>query len=418
MLKMFSKLAFFRYGLIEQSIMSLLNFLIIIFYSRFMAVESFADFVLIYSAISLVFLVCSSLFSAPILVFLPVEFKIYELAYIRYITRYNIGFTFFLTLIVLWLMNLYILNLTLIEGMYSIIFSIAWTQYELLRKLNYGRSTVKGIFVGSIALVGCFSTLNLIWKDSMSVQTSFLVLSSSYLLGIFATVLFDFIKHSKKEEHSYLDKKKVINKHWKFAKWTVVGNLLYWACTQGFFILIANYISDKELGGLRTAMNLLGLITILLVLFENTFTPKISKLYKDEGVDSVNRYIHSLHSKITPIYLIIIIVVTTISYFSFDIVFGKNFEQYKYLTMIFGVYQLALGLNRPSVVGLRALNKTKHFFTGNFIGTVVTIFIGLFLTIKFHELGSAVAIAFSGICITVYFRRSFNKEISKASLSK
>ncbi|ALC82640.1 lipopolysaccharide biosynthesis protein [Bacillus gobiensis] len=413
MLKVLLKIVFLRYGLFEQSLISLLNFLIIIFYSRFMTIGDFKDFVLIYSAVSLVFIVCSSFFSAPILVFLPTQYKNKSSVYIKYLTKYNVILTFFFSSGVLVFMNLFVLKISLIEGFYSIIFSISWGQYELLRKLNYGRGTVKNLFIGSIVLVLCFSVLNFILKLSIDTQKSFIILSSSYLLAIFVVWLLQLVNSGKDIDSYSLNKKKVRKNHWEFAKWTVIGSILYWACTQGFFILISYFISDGELGGLRTAMNLLGLITIILVLFENTFTPKISTLYKEQGINAVKEYVNNLHSKVTPFFLLTIVVVTMASYYFFEIIFGENFKNYKYLTIIFGIYQFALGLNRPSVVALRALNKTKYFFTGNFIGTVITLLLGLILTINYQEFGSALAIAISGIFVTIYFRNSFSKEVNK-----
>ena len=57
-------------------------------------------------------------------------------------------------------------------------------------------------------------------------------------------------------------------------------------------MLIVNFVSDAELGGLRTSMNLLGLITILLVLFENKITPKASRIYFNQGIfDLKNMFI-------------------------------------------------------------------------------------------------------------------------------
>lgn len=401
------------YGLFEQSIVSLLNFLIIVINSRLMSTDDFAKFVLVYSAISLVYLICSSLLSAPILVYLPTKFYGKASIYIKFLVFKNVFITILLSTVILWFMNIYIIKLSFLECTFSILFTIMWGQYEILRKLNYSRNTIKNIFISSTVLVLFFSISTIFCREFLTIKYSFLILFISYAMAVIVVTILQKIKKLMKDENVLVERKEIVKTHWAFAKWTLLGNMLYWICTQGFFIMISNFISNQQLGGMRTALNLLGLITILLVLFENIFTPKVSILYQQEGISILSKYIKKLQYKTLPLLVIIIVLVTVVAYFSFSLIFGENYEKYKYLTIIFGLYQLSLGLNRPSIVALRALNKTRHFFIGNLISTIITIVVGLSLTILFKELGASIAIALSGFAITIYFQKSFNKEVDR-----
>ncbi|WP_212982035.1 hypothetical protein, partial [Bacillus paramobilis] len=78
-------------GLIEQSLTSLLNFIIIIVYGNLLNPNEFAKFIIIFSGIGLVFLIVTGIWASPILVFLPTKFKSMKELYIKNLLLFNIN---------------------------------------------------------------------------------------------------------------------------------------------------------------------------------------------------------------------------------------------------------------------------------------------------------------------------------------
>ncbi|WP_242269627.1 lipopolysaccharide biosynthesis protein [Bacillus cereus group sp. BfR-BA-01408] len=404
-------------GLIEQSLTSLLNFIIIIVYGNLLNPTEFAKFIIIFSGIGLVFLIVTGIWASPILVFLPTKFKSMKELYIKNLLIFNIISSCFLGVLSLLILHVFVKSMDIYEILFGILIIIVWSIYELIRKVFYAIDKLMYILIGSITLVLTFLLGNIIMQTKLNVSSSLFILFISYLAAIL--IVFILVRCEKEknrgESSAFKPQKRVLFIHWEYAKWTVIGSVCYWACTQGYFVLIANIISDVELGGLRTSMNLLGLVTILLVLFENKATPKASKIVFNQGTLELKKYINNFYrNRMFPLF-IVIVAATVIAYFIYPLLFGNSYGEFAYLTIFFGLYQLLLGANRPSVIGLRAMNTTKPFFVGNLLCALITLGAGVSLTSLYGINGAIIGILIATLILTGYFIVTFYKVVSARS---
>lgn len=401
-------------GLFEQAMIALLNFLIILIFSKTLVPSQFAQFIIIHSSISLIFLISSSMWGNPILVFLPTRFNESTSSYVKFLTYNNILFSILFSILCLFLVDSYIRHLTLTEIILSSLIVTVWCQYELLRKVHYSLNLVRDVLLSTLFLVIFFTICCIAFYQKMNVNISLLILLFSYLFSILKLVI---KTKGKKPLDLYINKTK-INKikvfkiHWEYAKWTILGGLLFWLGTQGYILYLTKFISDTQLGGLRVAINLLGVLSILLVYFENTHTPITSQIYFKKGVNELSLYLKKVAKKSSGPFIVVIIFASLFAYFSFTIVFGDTYSHYRNLTLIFGINQLIQGLNRPAIVGLRALNRTRHFFYGNLILVLSTFSIGTILAKEYLNFGAALSMMISSLFVTIYFIFAFKKEIN------
>ncbi|KAA0764909.1 lipopolysaccharide biosynthesis protein [Bacillus sp. SH5-2] len=417
MLMLKLKKIIFNKGLIEQSLTSLLNFIIIIVYGNLLNPNEFAKFIIIFSGIGLVFLIVTGIWSNPILVFLPTKFKDAKDLYIKNLLLFNIISSGLLGVLSLLVLHIFVKSMGIYEMIFGVLIIITWSVYELIRKVFYAIDKLMYILIGSITLVVTFLLGNIMMQINLNVSSSLFILFISYLTAIL--IVFIAVRREKVKNGGggsvFKIQKRVLFIHWEYAKWTVIGSVCYWACTQGYFVLIANIISDVELGGLRTSMNLLGLVTILLVLFENKTTPKASKIVFNQGTVELKKYINSFYrNRMFPL-LVVIIAATVIAYFIYPLLFGNSYVEFAYLTIFFGLYQFLLGANRPSVIGLRAMNITKPFFVGNLLCALITLGAGVYLTSLYGINGAIIGILIATLILTGYFIFSFYKVINARS---
>ncbi|MBZ5749057.1 lipopolysaccharide biosynthesis protein [Metabacillus rhizolycopersici] len=400
-----------NFGLIEQSLISLLNFFIIFLNGKFLSVKDFADFIVIFSSLTFVFLIVSSLWANPILVFLSTKFKDENYKYLNNIYWMNLVTSILLGIITLILVDVFVRNISFSVFCWALLTIVLWCQYELLRKQSYAKDSLSKLMNASIFLVLLYFIGNLVFNYQLTLTISYLLLTISYIFPIVYVITSQRIKHKKQTNllSENVERSIIVKSHWDFAKWTILGSGFYWFSTQGYFILVANILSDIELGALRTTLNVLGLISIFLVLFENKQIPKASKIYFEKKENQLKVYISSLSKKYLLPFLVLITITCFISYMAFDLVFGEQFSNYKYLIVIFGVYQLILGLNRPSVVALRSMNRTKFFYVSNLLSAIATVTIGLILASEFTVLGAALSMVVSASLSTIYFIISYKK---------
>ncbi|GAB6440844.1 hypothetical protein bcgnr5390_30110 [Bacillus luti] len=405
----------FNKGLIEQSLNSLLNFIIILVYGNLLNPSEFATFIVIFSGIGLVFLIVTGIWAAPVLVFLPTKFKDEKYLYIKSLLFINIISSSIFGVISLMSLHAFVKSLSFTEFVCGVLIIVTWSTYELLRKTFYAIDRLGYILIGSCIIVFVFLVGNFIVQKDLDINMSLFIIFISYFIAMVIVISLVIYagkgiaqKHSSERVPAG-----ILLTHWNYAKWTTIGNICYWLCTQGYFVLIVNFVSDAELGGLRTSMNLLGLITILLVLFENKITPKASRIYFNQGIFDLKKYVYSFYKARAIPFVFIIIIATLVAYFSYPFIFGNGYSEFAYLTVFFGVYQLLLGINRPAVIGLRALNITKPFFVGNLLCAFVTLGLGIVLTSYYGVVGAVSGIVIATLVLSGYFVYSFYKVINK-----
>ncbi|WP_416876482.1 hypothetical protein, partial [Kitasatospora sp. SC0581] len=98
--------------------------------------------------------------------------------------------------------------------------------------------------------------------------------------------------------------------------------------------------------------------------------------------------------------------------FGFSLLYGDKYSDYKYLTLILGIYELLLGINRPYIVGLRAINYTKPFFIGNLFTALVTSGLGMILSSYLSVFGSALSMIITTLFLSLYYILQHNKEVN------
>ncbi|MFT8322219.1 MAG: hypothetical protein ABF649_15070 [Bacillus sp. (in: firmicutes)] len=414
------------FGVLEQGMISFFNFLIIVIYSRQLSSSDFALFVILFSTVTLAFLITTNFCAMPIQLYLENKYKTQARRYIRLIMKYYLLLSFVTSSVFLGILDLFVRDISWQTYLYSVLFSIVWGCYEIIRKIGYTQQNLKNLFVGSVILVLIFSVNSYFIFQGITISNSFMILCIAYSFAILANILLNGMRKNRKRYNQtsnalsrQLFQKNVLYTHWKISKWPIIGTVFYWISTQGYMIFLSYFISDIQLGAFRTAMNLLGLITILLVFFENMYTPIASKEYFNNGVKGIDSLVKSIYTKAGLPLVGITFLATVVSYFMYSILFGKQFASFSYLTIYFGMYQLLLGLNKPALVALLGMENTRPVFIGNLLNAVITVFFGLMMSKYFHVIGAVFGVIAAATVLSVYLIASFwktkrGKELSEA----
>ncbi len=395
------------FGVLEQGMVSLLNFLIIVLYSRQMNSSDFALFVIILSTVTLAFLIATNFCAMPIQIYLENKYKKQARKYIQLLIKNYLMIAFITNSVFLLLFDLLVRNINWETYFFSMLFSTVWGLYEIIRKICYTQQKTKNIFIGSIILVIGFCFNSYFLFNKVSLINSFIILCICYSLACISSILLNGKKKNKNNKSQDIlsrqsFQRNVLSTHWKISKWPIIGTVFYWISTQGYMIFLSYFISDLQLGAFRTAMNLLGLITILLVFFENMYTPIASKEYFNKGVKGIDSLVKSIYIKASLPLIGITFIATITSYFLYGIIFGEKYASFSYLTIFFGFYQLLQGINKPALVGLVAMENTKPVFIGNLVNAAITVCFGLLMSKYFHVIGSVMGVVLATFILSIY----------------
>ncbi|MBA5629200.1 polysaccharide biosynthesis protein [Moheibacter lacus] len=399
--------------LIDQSLVSLLSFGAVFLLSKLASVSVFADFVLVYSYASFVFIFISYFISSPVLVFIPKKWKSNLLIYIISLLILAIIGTFAINFICRYFINIQVKNVNLWAFLGL---SLGMIVNDLLKKTIFASKVIcfHANVVSSIFLVGSFFALTFYFSNELSLNLILTLYSISYL-GAICITAFSLIKwggvvnHPKQPNNNKIKTfAKIFKEHYVYSKWIIAGGILFWVYSQGVFIL-GDALGVDELGTakVRSIQNLLGLFTILLAAMESYYIPLFSQ--KTENLsDTVHQFYKNLNIPLIGLFFISLPLVYGVYYFVYEEKYGNGF----WIIFIIWVSQIITVYSRPLAMALKAKEITSPLFYTHLFASLALIIIGSMAIIFLGDIGLALAIFISFLssnAILVYYYRKFIK---------
>lgn len=381
------------YILFEQAIMSLLNFSLIFVLSKLIAPSLFKDFFLGYSIVIILSLIVSNFANQPLQVFLKKNEN--NLEYFLKVIVLNVIILFIASIIGFFIINNYfkflvnslpqIFTLGLIVSIYDSLRRISFVYFQESFLIN-ALATLTIFFSFFLLVVIQYYTFNFV-----SVNKVYLFLVVAYILGI---VTFLLLKIRKIKELFLLQKTKgkitflnIFKKHSKYAFWLVFGIILFWIYTQGIYFLAEKHIATEDFNAVRISQNLVGVLSIIFVTYENIMLSKLVFLFNEQNFIKLNSYVNTVLKKSLVPFIGIVLIVALITTIIYKIYYKNNIfysEKVIYLVYFF-LYQFIFGLSRIFVVALKAMNQTKYIFYNHLITCLITLIIGLYLFPKVNN---------------------------------
>ena len=396
----------YRYGLgtVEQALIAGQNFLVLLVAGKMLSVDSFAVFVLVVSALTLAFSISTSFVSTPVLVLLNRRFDSTSADYIRKLGTLNILVSVMVGFLTLFLARIFIPRLQWIDIVSGTLFLTAWCGYELKRKLSFATgATTRRLVATSLLVVttmlvfgGCAFVARLTSPHLL------LALAAAYAIGSLV-----FLSRSPRAPSERVSWKMVVQNHWSYAHSLALSLFLYWISSQGYFLLAARLVPDEGLGAARTAQNLVGMITICLLVFENHMTPAAARIYEQGGVGSLQSWVAGVFRSLTIPFVVFVTASAVVAYVLHRWIYSREFAAFSYLTLIFAFHQLLHGMNRPYTVALKAVERTRSIFWGYALSAVVTLPVALTVIPLVGAAGIAIGFVVSAALLLMVLHFSF-----------
>jgi len=358
--------------LIDQGFLSFSNFLIGILIYRFLGLNDFAIFSLIWFLSHLI----NSLQVAGLINILNSSFKINNKSFFYTTLFYcELFFSLILIIILSFLID-YLFKYLEIKNLnkLSIIFFYIIFQYNnFIKRIFYYEGLLKislinnlFIYLGSILLI-----VYNYYYTSLNLQTFFNFFS---IIVLFSTLLFskNFFCLLKFTKRKLIHFKYV----WNYSKWLVLSNISEFFCLNLWQINLAAIINPAILGIFRACYNLASFLNIFYLAFENIF-PKIfskivhvSKNNKSIILKNILNFNFNLLKFSLPLSLIIFIYAEEI----FNLVYPEiNILNYNHILILSFVATIISGFKYPIYFTIRSIGNTKIIFIGTFISAVLTL---------------------------------------------
>ncbi len=388
--------------LLEQAILSLNNFLLILFLSSLMIPLEFKNWAVLNIIIFLGIGLNNVIINQPYQVFINKYYKYYlfkNYLFIKYILIALISS-------IVATISFFILDDNLvINYIITVVIILLFSLFELQRRILMHKN--ENVFLLSVTFFFVFSNNILLFTLLQYYSLNYMQVYSIIFLVLITVLCVSSYKINKIynlriSNIRHLSKKLFITgakRHYLFSKTLIFGMFFYWIYTQGFLLWIEKKLTIDEFNALRVILNIVNISSILLLVFDNYYITKQSFLFRNNK----NKF-YDQFSKLAIYFIVIYALYMTFFAFLAWILFDSiypNFQSYKYFLLYLFIAQLIYGISRPFILLAKVSEQNYLILYAHIIASIIIVIFGRIFSIDFGIFGVVTAIILSYISFTV-----------------
>lgn len=213
----------------------------------------------------------------------------------------------------------------------------------------------------------------------------FVGLSAPLALGLlaagsfvgFVVALVGYMRSAKEESYGQMAFVATAWRHWNFGKWLLGSNIAYWIGSQAMIYLTATMLNIAVTGAMAATLNIVAVANILFLALENFVPVRAAKAYASGGIVMLNNYLCrvAVFGAVGTIGLVAVAAVG--AEFWLALVYDNAYSGYGWVVYWWAFYYLISFFQRPLSAGLRVLGQTRAIFSSSLCGAVVTLMLGV-----------------------------------------
>ena len=364
-----------NWALADQALVSGVNFLTGILLARYLGLEEFGRFTLVWMAVLFMNSLQYAAIISPMMSIGPKQAADDEAAYYGAVAAQQVGFAALSATLVfagillsgLVFPEWQVANLALPLALAA----FAFQMQDFLRRYHFTRQrpamafasdTVR--YLGQLAaLIALFTAMDL---DSRGV------------LWVIATTAIAATAIAGIGEPGRLAWKPgclrtVTRKHWRFGKWLVASGVMQWLSGNLFILATGSILGAAAVGGLRAALNLMGITHILFQGLENVIPVRAAWHIRNGGEPMMWMYLTR-----AAVYGGLATAAVSAAAFAapgfwLELIFGNEYRDFAGLLRWFAVMYPILFLCGPVRAGLRAIEHTRPIFVSSLLTAAFSV---------------------------------------------
>lgn len=407
-----NKYSHVNWALADQAMVSGVNFFTGLMVARFLGMDQFGSFTLVWMAVLFINSIQMAMVGSPMMSIGPKQSEADEDSYYNAVMLQQLLFTLATFVLIFSGVRVSVVFMPEwgIDGVaLPLAFSGAFFQaQDFLRRYFFCRQRALDAFWNdAVSYLGQLVVLGVaFYMSDMNVRGVLWVIG---LTSACAVVLGLARTNVKLPEVRFFIK--VLDRHWAYAKWITLSTLLQWGAGNLVFILTGGILGPASVGVLKASQNIMAFSHILFQAMENFVPVKASKIYAEHGLESLKMYKNKVvlfgGAATAALALMIAIFADELLLLAY----ADEYEQYGYVLRWFSIIYIFMYLGFPYRAVLRALEKTKSIFESQMIPSVFVVTSG-YLIIKSYGLQGALAtFLLTYIFTALYLHYSFSKEV-------
>jgi O-antigen/teichoic acid export membrane protein len=195
--------------------------------------------------------------------------------------------------------------------------------------------------------------------------------------------------------------------HWKYSKWVLFTAFVFQLTTQGYYWIVAGFVSVKDVAGLRAMQMLVAPIDQVFIALSFLVLPALAARYAGKRMGSFlafsRRYALAVLTATALFALAVRIVGKPVMHWLYN---GK-FDDLAPMLYILAFLPLSMGIGTVMGIGLSAAEKPKLVFYAYLCSGAATLIAGIPLVIRFGLMGAVYGLLLSAGVYTVALASGF-----------
>lgn len=395
----------------DQGLVSGINFVIGILLARWIGLENYGIYALVWMAILFVSSVHQSAFISSLFALLPKKENANEFIsqLMALQIAFSVGVCILLSIVGLSLADISESLTKVTESTILITSTIAgvFVLNDFLRRVGFAKSKSKTVLKMDLLGYGLQPILLLSINQfgSLGVQETLLALLISYgassLFGIMQLSCYPVFKNMTTTSLEI----------WNYSRFLIGTSLLQWLSGNFFLITAAGVLGPVALGAIRIAQNVMGVMHVLLLTLENIVPLKAAETFHQKGSSETVKYVFKIFIQAAIPFVGLLVPIALFRVEILELIYGNSYVDYAFVLLTFcGIYVLIF-------IGTQLRFLIRTFERNNliFYSYVATSILGLttanFFVTKFQINGVLLGIALTQIIMVSFYLFSLKSEL-------
>jgi O-antigen/teichoic acid export membrane protein len=399
-----------NWTLADQVMVSGLNFLTGVLLGRFLGVEGYGQFVLLYTVLLYVNIFQFALIIAPMMSIAPqASSDVERTNYFKGIITLQLLLSFLLSLIVVVLgsgTEKWFPAWNLKNNVLPLAFSILFFQLQdWLRRYYFILGKGKAVFINDVVSYGGQITLLVVLYrfGRLNITNAFWAIAVSSAIAFLIGALTENIRPV------WAYALQTFKQSWDFGRNLLFAGQISWAGSQGILLFGASILGAKAAGGIRAAQNIVGPLSILFQAMENIIPIQAAQHYAKKHLTGLTDYLKKVSLLGGLLLALACIVIAVFSKELMELAYGKAYGVFAGL--ILGSLIIAfIGFFRiQAFYFFRTIGSTKEILFNTIISSIFAFIFTGFLAYKLQETGIILALGLSEAAGLIFLLKRVNK---------
>ena len=405
-----------NWALADQAIVSGVNFLTGILIARFLGIEEFGIFTLVWMIVLFSNSIQMAMISSPMMTIGPKQPEKEKNSYYGTVVIHQLIFSI-LSCGIVWIgfiisdfifpqWQLTQLTLPLISALFF------FQNQDFIRRLLFTERRARIAFINDVvSYIGRIGLLLMLFFYSDTTTTDVLwVIALTSLIAIFIGIYsLNELEFSKQQIWT------LFKRHWVISKWMTASAILQWTSGNYFALAAGSILGPAALGALKAAQNIVAINHILFQGLENIVPASASRLFNKTGIDGLKQYLIKVSLWGGGTTILIAVALSIFPEHILQLVYGDQYVNYGYVLRWYALCYVLMFFGLPLRSGLRVLESSRPIFVAYVFMTVFSLIFALILVNNWKLEGAAIGVVFTQVISIVslfYFFKKKAKDIT------